>query len=445
VICISTRGEAPPVPFCEAVLKGLAPDGGLYVPRDLAPLPADWWRAQTGKSFQDVAVDLATAWIGDEFEPSILRRIVTGALNFPVPLVDLEDNLTVVELFHGPTFAFKDFGARMLARVMAEVQDAGGDLTVLVATSGDTGSAVAQAFFGVPRTRVVVLYPDGLVSAVQEAQFATLGGNVTSLAVDGTFDDCQRMVKEAFVDRELARRVTLTSANSISLGRLLPQTFYYAYAAAQRAGSGQVVFSVPSGNFGNLAAGVLAWRLGAPIERFVAATTINDTVPRYLATGHIEPRPSVPTLANAMDVGNPSNLERLRWLFANDVGAMRSMIVPSVHTDAEVRIAIGNLHDRFGYIADPHSSIAYLGAIRDSQSVIGEVSAIRKVSALPHPRTSAPPHLFLATAHPAKFREVVEPVIGSPVPIPTALAEALARPRLSTRISPTTQALIKLL
>ena len=443
MICISTRGQAPPVRFREAVLKGLAPDGGLYVPQDLAPLPADWWQAQKGRSFQDVAIDLAAACLGDEFEPATLRRLVSNALNFPVPLVDLRDGLTVVELFHGPTFAFKDFGARMLARVMAEVHgDADGDLTVLVATSGDTGSAVAQAFFGVPRTRVVVLYPDGLVSAVQEAQFATLGGNVTALAVDGTFDDCQRMVKEAFVDGELAQRVTLTSANSISLGRLLPQTFYYAYAAAQRAEGGRrVVFSVPSGNFGNLAAGVLAWRLGAPIERFVAATTINDTVPRYLATGRFEPRPSVPTLANAMDVGNPSNLERLRWLFANDVAAMRSMIVPSVHTDADVRAAIGNLHDRFGYVADPHSAIAYLGAVRDSQFAVRNVRSTLGTFGTPGTFGT----LFLSTAHPAKFREVVEPVIGSPVPIPTALAEALARPRLSTRISPTTQALIKLL
>ncbi len=427
------------MPFRQAVLSGLAPDGGLYVPEDLSPFPPDWWEEQRGQSFQAVAVNLATRWLGDEFGAESLRRLIVDALNFPVPIVELDDGLGVVELFHGPTFAFKDFGARMLARFMSEVQDeAKGDLTVLVATSGDTGSAVAQAFFGVARTRVVVLYPDGLVSDVQEAQFATLGGNVTALAVEGTFDDCQRMVKEAFVDRELTRRVRLTSANSISLGRLLPQAFYYAYAAAQRSDRERMTISVPSGNFGNLVAGVLAWRLGAPIDRFVAATTINDTVPRYLATGRLDPKPSVPTLANAMDVGNPSNVERLRWLFADDVARMRSMIVPSVHTDVEVRSAIGALYGTYGYVADPHTAIGYLGSVRDSQF------AVRKTPGTPG-TSGTLGTLFLATAHPAKFREVVEPVIGAPVPIPDALAAALARPRLSTRISPTTQALIKLL
>jgi threonine synthase len=424
VICISTRGQAAAVRFRQAVLSGLAPDGGLYVPERLSPLPADWWRAQRGRTFQQVAIDLATTWLGDEFDAETIRRLIADALNFPVPIVDLDDRLGVVELFHGPTFAFKDFGARLLARFMAEAHDPStGDLTVLVATSGDTGGAVAHAFFGVPHTRVVVLYPAGLVSDVQEAQFATLGGNVTALAVDGSFDDCQRMVKEAFVDRDLADRLQLTSANSISLGRLLPQTFYYAYAAAQRADGQRVVFSVPSGNFGNLVGGVLAWRLGAPIDRFVAATTINDAVPRYLTTGRFDPRPSLPTLANAMDVGNPSNLERLRWIFDNDINRMRAKIVGSVHADEEVRSAIRTLSDTYKYVADPHSAIGFLGARLRAES-----------------RT-----VFLATAHPAKFREVVEPVLGTKVPLPPALASALARPRLSMRISPTTQALIKLL
>jgi threonine synthase len=428
MICVSTRGQAPSVPFRLAVLSGLAPDGGLYVPEQIDPLPAAWWNAQRGRPFEEVAIALASHWLGDELGPETIQRLTRDALNFPVPLVRLDERLGVLELFHGPTFAFKDFGARMLARLMAEIHGGAtdtGDLTVLVATSGDTGSAVAQAFFGVPRTRVVVLYPDGLVSPVQEAQFATLGGNVTALAVDGTFDDCQRMVKEAFLDRELGRRVTLTSANSISLGRLLPQTFYYAYAAAQHQGSTPLVFSVPSGNFGNLAAGVFAWRLGAPIAGFVAATNINDTVPRYLASGQFEPRPSVATIANAMDVGNPSNLERLRWSFGNDLAAMRALITPSVHTDEEARQAIRDLYEQYAYTADPHTAIAFLGALRGTPGTSGT--------------------LFLSTAHPAKFREVVEPVIGAPVPIPRMLADALARPRLSTRISQTTQSLTKLL
>jgi threonine synthase len=249
------------------------------------------------------------------------------------------------------------------------------------------------------------LYPDGQVSDVQEAQFTTLGGNVTAVAVRGSFDDCQRLAKEAFADRTLQSRLRLTSANSISLGRLLPQVFYYAYAALQSRDRRPTI-SVPSGNFGNLVAGVMALRLGAPIAAFSAPTTINDTVPRYLASGRIEPRPSVPTIANAMDVGNPSNLERLQWLFDGDVGAMRALITSRAHTDDDVRAAIAELYTRFGYVADPHTAIAYLGKAG----------------------------MFLSTAHPAKFREVVEPVIGETVPLPAPLAAALARKKSVQRI-----------
>lgn len=430
MICVSTRKEAPAISFRQAVLAGLAPDGGLYVPAKLDAMPAEWWSALRGKSFPDVAVAMARALVGDEIDASALTTIVTEALNFPVPLRRLDVGLQMLELFHGPTFAFKDVGARFLARLMSHFHGAAGDpLTVLVATSGDTGSAVAQAFYGVPRTRVVVLYPDGQVTAVQEAQFATLGGNVTAIAVNGAFDDCQRLAKEAFADPALGSRLRLTSANSISLGRLLPQMFYYAHSALQVPKTSQALFSVPSGNFGNLSAGVMAWRMGAPIDRFVAATTINDTVPRYFATGVVEPRPSVPTLANAMDVGNPSNLERLQWLFGGDLAAMRAKIDTSVHTDAQVKDAILDLFDRFRVVADPHTAISYLGATRDDDH-----------------GTSARPHVFMATAHPAKFREVVEPVIGQDVPLPPALAEALARPRIVQRLeSPTLAGLSKLL
>jgi threonine synthase len=304
-----------------------------------------------------------------------------------------------VELFHGPTFAFKDFGARTLARL-------GVVGTVLVATSGDTGGAVAQAFHNVAGTRVVVLYPEGQVSDVQEAQFTTLGGNVTAVAVRGTFDDCQRLAKEAFADRALQSRARLTSANSISLGRLLPQAFYHAYAALQSAAP--PVISVPSGNFGNLVAGIFAMRLGAPIKGFSAPTTINDTFPRYLASGRVEPRQSVTTLANAMDVGNPSNLERLRWLFDDDISAMRAVVTSSPHADEEVRRSIQDLHDRFGYVADPHTAIAALGAGT----------------------------MFLATAHPAKFADVVEDVISESVQLPPALAATLSRQKVAVRIAP---------
>ncbi len=436
------------MPFREAVVAGLAPDGGLYVPATLERRPAEWWERLRRAPFPDVAVAMAQSLLGDEFDEADLAALIRDALNFPVPIVRLDDSLQVVELFHGPTFAFKDFGARTLARFLSRVEElpanavveatpslgrpslgaTDGPLSVLVATSGDTGSAVAQAFWGVPRTRVVVMYPEGQVSQVQEAQFTTLGGNVTAVAVQGTFDDCQRLAKEAFADGELRHRLRLTSANSISLGRLVPQMFYYAYAALQAGPGAPVVVSVPSGNFGNLAAGVMAWRMGAPIGGFIAATNVNDAVPRYLETGRYEPRPSVATVANAMDVGAPSNFERLSWLFGGDRAAMQAMIAANVHTDDDVKRAIGELHRRYGYVADPHTAIAYLGT-----------------QAPAHSSAPAPQHLFLGTAHPAKFAEVVEPAIGEPVPLPGPLAQALARPRLVERISPTLGQLAKLL
>jgi threonine synthase len=408
---ISTRGAAPAVSFQTALFEGLAPDGGLYVPAELPALPAE--------ALTDLGI--ARWFVGDAVPESTLARLVSEALNFPIPLRALDGRLSVLELFHGPTFAFKDVGARLMARLMAHFHDDREPLTVLVATSGDTGSAVAQAFFGVDRTRVVVLFPEGQVSRVQEAQFTTLGANVTAVAVSGTFDDCQRLVKDAFADPTLRSGSRLTSANSINIGRLIPQSFYYARAAAERP---DAVISVPSGNFGNLTAGLLAWKLGARIRAFVAATTVNDTVPRYLATGRYEPRASVVTLANAMDVGSPSNLERIRWLFADDVEAMRRVIVPSVHTDEAVRGAIAELWRAHGYVADPHSAIGYLGTKRADRGA---------------------PVVFLATAHAAKFREVVEPIIGAPVRLPPALAAALDKPRHVVPIAPNLAALRRVL
>jgi threonine synthase len=408
---VSTRGHAPTVSFRTALFEGLAPDGGLYVPTHLDPLPAD--------ELNDLGI--ARVFVGDEIPPDVLARLLAEALDFPIPLQPIDVGLAALELFHGPTFAFKDVGARVLARLMAHLHASSQPLTVLVATSGDTGSAVAQAFHGLEGTRVVVLFPEGQVSRVQEAQFTTLGGNVTAVAVAGSFDDCQRLVKEAFADADLRGRARLTSANSINIGRLMPQVFYYARAGLAMPGA---VFSVPSGNFGNLTAGLIAQRLGAPIRSFVAATTVNDTLPRFLDTGRYEPRPSVATLANAMDVGNPSNVERMRWLFGDDLDAMRRTVAASVHTDEDVRMAMAELWRSFQYIADPHSSIGYLGTTR-----------------APHDA----PLVFLATAHAAKFREVVEPVIGAPVPLPQALAEALDRPRSVVRIPPALATLAELL
>jgi threonine synthase len=423
MICISTRGNAPAVSLKEAVLAGLAPDGGLYVPQAIPRLPETWWSALRGKSFHDIAIAMAGELAGDEFDNATLTNLIRDALNFPVRIVELEKGLGVLELFHGPTFAFKDFGARTLARLMSIVNEGSGPLTVLVATSGDTGSAVANAFLGVAGTRVVVLYPEGKVSDVQEAQFTTLGGNVTAVAVSGTFDDCQRLAKEAFADASLQSRVRLTSANSISLGRLLPQLFYYAYAALHSPAVKQLTISVPSGNFGNLVAGVMAWKMGAPIHCFRAPTTINDTVGRYFASGRVEPKPSVQTLANAMDVGNPSNLERLQWLFNGDLTAMKAVITTSAHTDDEVRKAIALLFEKYGYVADPHTAIGFLGV----------------------PAKPTGLSLLLATAHPAKFREVVQPVIKIDVPLPDALAETLARKKDVQRIRPELAELSKLL
>lgn len=417
---VSTRGAAPPVSFPTALFAGLAPDGGLYVPETLGRLHFEGLR---GASLPEIGGVIGAHFIGEAMPRAALERLLAGALDFPVPLVPLDAATRALELFHGPTFAFKDVGARVMARLMADLNAEDRPLTVLVATSGDTGSAVAQAFFGLSGTRVVVLFPEGGVTPVQDAQFTTLGGNVTAVAVAGAFDDCQRLVKEAFADVELGRRARLTSANSINIGRLVPQVFYYALAAL--AVDARPVVSVPSGNFGNLTAGLWAWRLGVPIAGFVAATTVNDTVPRYLADGRYEPRPSVPTLANAMDVGDPSNAERMRALVGDDHGALRAIVTPSVHTDAEVRTGIRDIWRRHGYAADPHTAIAYLG-----------------LSAAP---AAAATRILLATAHPAKFRETVEPLIGEPVACPEPLAEALTRERKVERIAPTLAALKALL
>jgi len=404
---ISTRGAAPPRSFEEALFAGQAPDGGLYLPERIDPLPPDVVRGFAGRSLAEIGVVVGQHLLEGDLPPDDVAAIVTDALDFPVPLVRIDERRWVLELFHGPTMAFKDVGARVQARFLRYFAD-GQPLTVLVATSGDTGGAVAQAFAGAPDTRVVVLYPRGQVSDIQEAQFATVGGNVTAVAVEGTFDDCQALVKRAFADQDLRRDVRLTPANSINVGRLLPQIFYYFLTAP----AGRPLISVPSGNFGNLTAGLLAARLGLDTAGFVAATNRNDVVPRYLETGRYEPQPSERTVANAMDVGAPSNLERMRAIYGDDVDRLRADVSGAAFSDADVVATIGEVHRRYGYLLDPHSAVAWLG--------------------LEHALTGAPPGcpgVLLATAHPAKFREVVEPAIGEPVPVPAPLAEAAARPR----------------
>jgi len=425
---VSSRGSSPPVPFIDALFAGTAPDGGLYMPERLDSLSPDQLaaiRAANG-DIVEIGTIVGAHLLRDEISVSDMRALVRDALDFPIPLVPVTGNISALELFHGPTMAFKDVGARTQARLLHHFTD-GTPLTILVATSGDTGSAVAQAFHGVPDTRVVVLYPEGKVTDVQEAQMASLGGNVIAVAVQGTFDDCQRLVKEAFADDDLRSHVWLTPANSINLGRLLPQVFYYFVLAGAGSPEGggpakagpykAAVVSVPSGNFGNLTAGLIAKRIGLPVERFVAATNVNDVVPEYLRTGEYKPRASVKTVANAMDVGAPSNFERMRAMYGESFEALRCDIVGAAFDDETVVAEIRAVWQRHGYLLDPHGAIAWLG--------LCEVLATQAESG---------PGVFLATAHPAKFREVVEPAIGQSIPLPPPLAEAIKRPRHSEHL-----------
>ena len=411
---VSTRGSSPPVPFIDALFAGTAPDGGLYMPERLDPLPAGAVESLAQARMVDIGTRIGAHLLRDEITVDALRPLIAAALDFPIPLVRVTDRIWALELFHGPTMAFKDVGARVQARLLHHFTD-GTPLTILVATSGDTGSAVAQAFHRVPDTRVLVLYPEGQVSDVQEAQMASLGDNVTALAMRGTFDDCQRLVKQAFADDELRSHVWLTPANSINLGRLLPQVFYYFVLArlSRAGGDGGPVVSVPSGNFGNLTAGVIAKRLGLPIRTFVAATNVNDTVPEYLRTGEYHPKASVHTVANAMDVGAPSNWERVQALYGGDIDAIRRDIIGSAYTDDRVVAEIGRVYREHEYLLDPHSAIAWL-ALQDALAAEPDAQGV-----------------FVATAHPGKFREVVEPAIGRSVPLPRPLQEALGRPRHS--------------
>ena len=382
------------------------------MPERLESLPAQTIASLRGCDIVEIGTLVGAHVLRDEITPAALRPLVEDALNFPVPLVPVVDRVWALELFHGPTLAFKDVGARTQARLLHHFTD-GTPLTMLVATSGDTGSAVAQAFHRVPDTRVVVLYPEGKVSDIQEAQMASLGDNITAVAVHGTFDDCQRLVKQAFADDELRKHVWLTPANSINLGRLLPQIFYY-FETLNLAP--EPIISVPSGNFGSLTAGLMAHRLGLPVKKFVAATNVYDVVPEYLSTGEYRPRPSIRTVANAMDVGAPSNFERMRALYDNDLDRMRQDVTGVAFDDARVVAEIGRLYRSTGYLLDPHGAIAWL-ALQDVLARDPDATGV-----------------FLATAHPAKFREVVEPAIGEPVPLPPALSEALARPRHSVRL-----------
>lgn len=413
---VSTTGGGE-VSLSEALRLGLAEDGGLFFPRRLTPLEPSFFDRLPGMPWRELTAHLAGHLLGDALDPRRLAALTAEALDFPIPLVPLEDGVFLLELFHGPTLAFKDVGARTLARLLAATQRGDQESTVLVATSGDTGGAVAQAFHGVVGTRVAILYPEGKVSPLQERQFTTLGGNIRAFAVDGTFDDCQRMVKECFADRELHRRLALTSANSINIGRLVPQIFYYFHAVSQLpAGDGEIVFSTPSGNFGNLTAGLMARALGLE-ARFIAATNVNDVVPEYLLSGRFAPRPSRATVSNAMDVGNPSNFDRILHLYGGDRERLCGDVWGAGFSDEETVATITEVHQRLGYVMDPHTAVAYLGlkaSLSGDRRSGGEVRGI-----------------VLSTAHPAKFRDVVEPAIGRTLELPEGLAAHLHKPVVS--------------
>jgi threonine synthase len=416
----STLRNSPEVSLREAVLRGSTPDGGLYVPVEIPRLKKGFLQSLPSLTLPEIAHEVGTLFTGDEVPQHILMKIVTEAFNFPVPLVSLGERLHVLELFHGPTLAFKDFGARFMARLMEYfVQESGKKLTVIVATSGDTGSAVAQAFLGVSGIRVVILYPAGRVTSAQEKQLTTLGQNITALEVSGSFDDCQRMAKQALVDPVIAQNLTVTSANSINIARLIPQSFYYFAAAAQLGPSDSLpVFSVPSGNFGNLTGGLLAKSIGLGVAQFIAATNANDVVPEFLLTGKMSPRASRRTISNAMDVGNPSNFARIVDLYGDDLKAIRRDIWGCSFSDEETLRIMHDVQERNGYVLDPHTAVGVLGwqsfAKQNQPAIQG---------------------IVLATAHPAKFAEVVARAIGVRPEMPERLAAFLDRPKKSVPFS----------
>ncbi len=391
----STKSPGQFVDLKEAVLRSLPSDNGLYMPEYIDPLPAHFWENWRDLSLPEIGFEVAKMIFRDSVPEKQLEKIVHQSANFPAPLVTLKEREHILELFHGPTLAFKDFGARFMARLMGWLtREDEGLLTVLVATSGDTGGAVASAFHNVPGTRVVILYPKGKVSDLQEKQLTTLGGNITSLEVDGTFDDCQRLVKSTFLKREMAEDLNLTSANSINISRLVPQSFYYFEAARKLPHGVQPTFVIPSGNFGNLTAGLLTEKLGLKVERFVAATNRNDVIPTYLQEGEYRPRPSVATISNAMDVGAPSNFARMEDIFGNEWKSMRARVAGFSYDDQMTREAIRRIKVETGYTLEPHGAVGWLAA-----------EEWRKLNPEAHT-------VVLETAHPAKFLDVMEEELG---------------------------------
>lgn len=415
----SLNNKAQSVSFKEAVIQGIAPDRGLYFPESITPLPDSFFEGIEALSHQEIAFRAIHQFVKDEIPDEILKDILKDVLDFDFPVVEIEENVATLELFHGPTMAFKDVGARFMARCLgyfSEKKDT--NVTVLVATSGDTGGAVANGFLGVHGVKVVILYPSGKVSDIQEKQLTTLGQNITALEVKGTFDDCQEMVKTAFLDRELLDHMKLTSANSINVARWLPQMFYFLFAYKQTKAIGRdIVFSVPSGNFGNICAGLVAQRLRMPVKHFVAATNVNDVVPRYMQTGKYTPKASTSTVSNAMDVGDPSNFIRIRHLFQDDFETLAKTLSSYSFTDAETKAAMLKIFKNDGYTPDPHGAVGYLGLKKYQES---------------HLETYG---IFLETAHPVKFLDIVEEVIGESPEIPMQIQKVMDKEKKSVLIA----------
>ena len=416
----STNKKVSGVSLQDAVVKGLAEDKGLFMPDSIKKMPQSFFETLETQSFQEIAYTVADAFFGEDVEAEALKKIVYETLNFDVPLVQVTDNIYSLELYHGPTLAFKDVGGRFMSRLLGYFiqKQSKTRVNVLVATSGDTGSAVANGFLGVEGIHVYVLYPKGLVSPIQECQFTTLGQNITALEVDGTFDDCQALVKSAFMDADLNAKLKLTSANSINVARFLPQSFYYFYAYAQLKKLNKahdVVMCVPSGNFGNITAGLFAKKMGLPVKRFIAANNRNDIFFNYQKTGVYEPRPSVSTIANAMDVGDPSNFARVLDLYSGSHAAISTEISGVSYNDEQIADSLKSCYQETGYLLDPHGAVGYR-ALRDGLAV-NEIG------------------VFLETAHPAKFLETVEGIIGEKVEIPLKLQEFMKGEKKSLPLS----------
>ena len=416
----STNNKNYKVSFREAVVKGLSPDGGLFIPEQISQLDDLFFKNINKLSIQEIGFEVAKQFVKDEISNTDLKNIIDDAINFDAPLVKLDENISILELFHGPTLAFKDFGARFMARTLSHfLQNSNQEVNILVATSGDTGSAVASGFYGIEGINVFLLYPSGKVSGIQEKQLTTFDKNITALEIDGTFDDCQKLVKQAFVDSELNSKMKLSSANSINIARLIPQSFYYFNAYKQlKDKSKDILFSIPSGNLGNLTAGILAKKMGLQISKFIAATNTNSIFTEFIEKGEYVPRASVKTLSNAMDVGNPSNLARIKSIY-NEHSVVVKNIASNSHNDAKTIQMIKQTYQKYNYTIDPHGAVGLLALeMYVAENKLNNYSEI-----------------VLETAHPAKFKETVDKALETDIKIPEVLQKSIMKEKKSIRLS----------